>query len=74
MKLNTTDRADFFSTARNLSPTLGDLFQNPMYLTSGDIQTEIDATYKLLAEQKKLYNAYIFKLGDLICFPEKFKP
>jgi len=74
MKLNTADRADFFGTGRALSPLLGDAFQNPMDLTTKDIQREIDATRKLLDEQKKLYTAYIWKLGDLLCFPENFKP
>lgn len=74
MKLYANDRADFFSTARALSPLLGAPFQNPMDLTTEDIQKEINSTRKLLDEQKKLYTAYIWKLGDLICFPEKFKP
>jgi len=74
MKLNTNDRADFFNTARALSPTLGDMFQNPMELEIEHIQKEIDETRRLKNQEHDRYEAYIWKLGDLLCFPEKFKP
>jgi len=74
MKLNANDRADYFSTACGLSHTLGGLFQNPMELTPEMIQKEIDQTRHLKKQEQDRYERYIWKLGDLLCFPEKFKP
>lgn len=74
MKLNTNDQADFFNTARALSPHLGDLFQNPMELTTEMIQKEIDETRRLQKQEQERYETYIWKLGELLCFPEHFKP
>lgn len=74
MILSSNNRADFFGSAYNLSPMLGKLFQNPTDLTTEEIQKEIDDTRKLLEHQKKTHNDYIWKLGELLCFPEKFKP
>lgn len=73
MILKTNDRADLFGAAKSLNPILGDIFQNPMELTTEIIQREIDQTRSLLKKEQARYNAYIFKLGDLICFPEKFR-
>ena len=74
MKLNNADRADFFGVARAVSPLLGDLFQNHMELTTEIIQKEIDETRSLKKIETDRYDTYIWKLGELLCFPENFKP
>lgn len=73
MKLKSATRLNLFNRARKLSGELGDLFQNEIELSEEDIQKEIDHVRRLRAAAIKQHEDYIWELGDLLCFPEKFK-
>lgn len=73
MKLDDELRCKLFAIARKLHPDLGDLFQNPMNITSEDLQQEIDEQYRLRANELKRWQAYHNALGVMLCFPDEYQ-
>lgn len=68
MKFDTAERVDLFSTGQALHPELGVLFQNPIEVTPEMLNEEIARIRKRQEEEWKRFEAYIWKLGDILCF------
>jgi len=71
MKLTINERVDLLGTAKALNPILGDLFQNPMEITTDDLWKEVEAAWDAKRAENERYQSYIDKLGMLLCFPQQ---
>lgn len=73
MKFNDEYREKMFYQARELSPLLGSLFQNPMELTPNDLEEEIQRARQTLNQEHAKYEKYIAVLGTALCFPHTLR-
>ena len=68
MKFDTNERVDLFSTGQALHPELGVMFQNSIDVTPEMLNEEIDRIRRLQEEEHRRFEAYLWKLGDILCF------
>lgn len=64
--LSSGQRHTLFRKAREISPMLGDLFQNPADLTADDISQELDDLRVAEAQRQAESDAYRESLGNLL--------